>query len=146
MLKKGARKNLSLMMLLAFLVNAILPSISLASAASNPAENDPTLAALQSVVGDRFLICTPSGNKWVSWDELSGDNTDPSSTPRPQCALCTLPTFGTTAALIGFDALILPTALVLETVQRQAATEEHLIDVFRYRGAFSRAPPHSLIF
>lgn len=144
MLKKRVRKNLSLMMLLAFLVNAILPSISLASIASNSAQNDPSIAALQSVVGDRFLICTPSGNKWVSWDELSEGNTDPSSTPRPQCSLCTLPTFGTTAALIGFDGIILPTVLTLETVQVQPVTEEHLIDVFRFRGAFSRAPPFSL--
>lgn len=144
MLKKGVRKNLSLMMLLAFLVNAILPSISLATTASNPAQNDPSIATLQSVVGDRFLICTPSGNKWVSWDELSGENTDPSSTPRPQCSLCTLPTFGTTAALIGFEGISLPNVLTRKTVQIQPATEIHLIDVFRFRGAFSRAPPLSL--
>jgi hypothetical protein len=144
MLKKRVRNNLSLIMLLAFLVNAILPSISLATIASNSAQNDPSIAALQSVVGDRFLICTPNGNKRVSWAELSEEDSDQSTSPRPQCALCTLPTFGTTAALIGFDAFILPTTLVLETVLEQPETEDHLIDVFRYRGAFSRAPPLSL--
>ncbi len=144
MLKNRVRKNLSLMLLFAFLVNAILPSISLATTSPNPAQNDPSIAALQSVVGERFLICTPSGYKWVSWSDIAGDETTPSSKPRPQCALCTLPTFGTTAALIGLDAIILPTAFIHAAIKIQPITEEHPVDVFRIRGALSRAPPLSL--
>lgn len=144
MFGKGFRKNITLLMLLAFLANAVMPALALGASNIEQATENPELSQLEKLVGERFLICTPEGIKWVTWADLQETNlqTDPGSHPR--CALCVLPTFGTTVGNILFDGTPIPILRIAKADPFISIANDAQFDLFRIRGTFSRAPPHSL--
>lgn len=144
MVDKGFRKNITVLMLLAFLMNAVMPALALGATNSGQASDNTELSQLEKLIGERFLICTPEGVKWVTWAELQDTNiqTDPGSHPR--CALCVLPTFGTAVGYILFDATPFPVLRIAKVGHFLPIANDAQFDMFRIRGAFSRAPPQSL--
>lgn len=73
--------------LLAFIFNIFLPffavhTITQAQAADNPTE-------LSSLFGDKILVCTADGFKWMTWEELQKEGY-PHHPDKPpyECAFC----------------------------------------------------------
>jgi len=74
-------------MLLAFMFNLLLPffaSYNLGSAQAASADN------LSALIGDKVLLCTSTGYKWVSLGELMGEEPAPESSEHYKCPLCYL--------------------------------------------------------
>ena len=84
------KRSLLSLTLLAFLVSILLPF----AAVYNPSAAE---AAQSSVFGDRILICTIDGFKWVSLDELDGEQQghDRSDQQAYECALCYISAYAT---------------------------------------------------
>ncbi len=131
------KRSLLSLTLLAFLVSILLPF----AAVYNPSAAE---AAQSSVFGDRILICTIDGFKWVSLDELDGEQEghDRSDQRAFECALCYI------SAYVTKDFM----ASAYEVVEQTSSSEQKLrFGFFRYarkgRSAAyayqSRAPPIS---
>ena len=82
------KRSLLSLTLLAFLVSTLLPFAAV---------YNPSAAAQSSVLGDRILICTIDGFKWVSLDELDGEQQghDRSDQQAFECALCYISAYAT---------------------------------------------------
>jgi hypothetical protein len=144
MFDQGFRKNINVLMLLVFLVNAIFPTYALAYSSDIQSASTNEQAGLENLFGERILICTPEGIKWVNWSDLQEGQAQGDFNPVAACVLCVLPTFGTTVGNITFDALPLLALPVAKTSHINLPSDEIGIDLFRVRGAFSRAPPSFL--
>ncbi len=82
-----------LLLLVAFLLNVMLPFVAVydtQQALASHSEQSSSNSNLSSLLGDKILICTSSGFKWVSWDDLQQDNNQTQSHSKYQCALCYL--------------------------------------------------------
>lgn len=138
----GVRKKLTLLMALVFLINAVIPSLTLAAAAapvsSSGLEED---SALQELLGGRVLICTPEGVKLVSWAELQGQQKEPATDAETGCALCNLPVFGTTVAAISLDN---GAPIIFHPVEKNPyayADGTFTVSLIPSRNFLTRAPP-----
>lgn len=132
-------------MVLAFLVNAVIPSLTLAAASvplsSSSLEED---SALQELLGGRVLICTPEGIKWVSWAELQGQKKEPAADTEIDCVLCNLPVFGTTVTAISLDGGNPITFHPFERSPYAYADGTLFTGIVPSRNFLTRAPPHLL--
>lgn len=131
-------------MLLTFLANAVMPALALGASYDGQATDSPELLQLEKLVGERFLICTPEGIKWVTWAELQDTNVESNPGSHPRCALCILPTFGTTVGNILFDGTPIPILRKAKAGHFISIVNDTHFDLFRIRSTFSRAPPHRL--
>lgn len=143
MVRTGLRKNINLLVFLAFLVNAIAPSVALAAFSSAPLPGGDA-AGLAGLANDRILICTPEGIKWISRADLQETSSKTGSETGLRCALCILPTFGTTVGNVLLISEFTPERLITETGHFKPAADIRIGNIFHIRGAFSRAPPHLL--
>ena len=130
--------------LLAFAMNVMLPFFAIynlpaASAHESSVSNAEDLASL---FGDKVLICTPDGFKWVSWKDLNNGKEHPHS--EFKCPLCYVGAQGMKHAM--------PSAqigLVVSPGERQyvapysPATEVKETTFPNHR--FGRAPPPSIL-
>lgn len=144
MFSGGFRKNITLIMLLAFFLNAVIPSLALAVSNLAGPSDGAEKSKIESLVGERFIICTPNGIKWVTWAELESSPSEPEASSAPQCTLCVLPTFGTTVGDVQLLGISLPGLIQAQTRHVFPIAKDARTDVFRLRGAYCRAPPYSL--
>lgn len=119
--------------LLAFIFNALLPFFAIYNVSSQAA----TVKEMSSLLGEKVLICSDAGFKWVKWDDLqkAGSKHKPASYP---CAICYLAAHAlkdfTVAGEIGFVDRFEVTAV------RHTVSDHRLFS--RLKSPFaSRAPP-----
>ena len=74
-------------MLLAFVFNLLLPFFASYSLSSAQAASVNDLSAL---IGDKVLICTSTGYKWVTLSEWQDEEPAPESGKHYKCPLCYL--------------------------------------------------------
>lgn len=70
--------------MIAFVLNAIVPFF----AVYNLPTNDAQASELSSVFGEKILICTSDGFKWISLKDLQNGKDLPKHNSRYKCALC----------------------------------------------------------
>jgi len=80
----------------ALLLNALLPFYAAYDAESIAAKLSEKAATqeLSTLLGDKILICTGDGFKWVTRDALQSGEEQPAQHPRMKCPLCYLAAFG----------------------------------------------------
>lgn len=81
------QRRLAFFLVLALLVQALLPF----AATYHVAERNT------SIFGDKVLLCTAEGFRWVSWEELQQQETAPESHGQYQCGACYLAAHNTSA-------------------------------------------------
>lgn len=74
-------------MLMAFVFNLLLSFFIPYSLSPSQASDEDSLASL---IGDKILICTLNGYKWVSLSELQGGESTPQTELHFKCPLCFL--------------------------------------------------------
>lgn len=124
-------------MLMAFVMNALSPFFAVYSTQSAQAAEQNALSA---IFGEKTLICTPEGFKWVSWAELQDREHAPDPDKQFKCPLCYVAVYGTKDVLETASFALLPiptgTACVDELVQLATLKQRLLL-----LGRFSRGPP-----
>ncbi len=130
-------KILSLGLLMAFLMNIMLPFFAVYTAPdARSAATDPALSAL---FGEKIVICTPEGFKLVSLAELEGGEDQSSQATRYECALCYTAAHGVQHVLtedgldVIYDEAVQPTFYIARDFQSGPETE--------CQPSHSRAPP-----
>ena len=97
-MKKAAKfRYISLLTLIAFLMNVMLPFFAvydiqqaMAAEAEQSSANE-----MSSVFGNKILICTSDGFKLVSIEDLQNGKEQPTPHPEYKCALCYVTAHGT---------------------------------------------------
>ncbi len=106
--------------LLAVLLGNLLPFFG---SGNLGAQARQTIAAIEAsdkaeetadLLGEKVLICTANGFKWVTWKELAEQGQVPQRHQIPQCPLCVL--YAATAALTGAERIATP---LYQPVMRQ---------------------------
>ena len=121
--------------LFAFLLNATLPFFT----SYNPPNHLVSGNSTAAVFGERILICTGNGLKWVTWKELEKEKDHHAPISHYQCALCYLAANGLKhIALPAVDALV-PVQLMQATTRLIHAPSAVFIE--RSLPLQSRAPP-----
>lgn len=131
---KKISRHIARITLLAFLCNVFLPFFAVYDIASHQA----FAKEMSSLFGEKLLICTGDGFKWVKWDDLPQGKEK--HAPSYQCALCYL-------AAHSLKDVTLPTGTTLS----HANGKESRTLFYDYRPAafylqsslHSRAPPTS---
>ncbi|MBO6827472.1 MAG: hypothetical protein JJ879_14805 [Sneathiella sp.] len=148
MVKGGGYSRLSVLMLIVFLMNALLPSISLAAFGPDKLGLIEGVSAEQSPFSNEtVVICTPEGLKTVRWSDLENSYIEENDADNLKlrvsgCFLCSLPTFGTTVTIVLLIGLL---DFASEKAEKepfptvQFAAPFHLIDP----RTFVRGPPTS---
>ena len=85
--KNRHKRSIVYTMLLAFVFNLLLPFFASYSLSSAQAASVDDLSAL---IGDKVLICTSSGYKWVTLSEWQYEEPAPESGKHYKCPLCYL--------------------------------------------------------
>jgi len=85
--KNRHKRGIVYTMLLAFVFNLLLPFFASYSLGSAQAASGNDLSAL---IGDKVLLCTPTGYKWVSLIEFDGEEPVPETSEHYKCPLCYL--------------------------------------------------------
>ena len=85
--KKRHKRGIVYTMLLAFVFNLLLPFFATYSLGSAQAASADDLSAL---IGDKVLLCTSTGYKWVSLNEFQGEEPAPETGEHYKCPLCYL--------------------------------------------------------
>lgn len=120
--------------LLAFLLNAILPFF----AVYNLQDNRAFAAEMASLFGEKVLICTGDGFKWVSWQELQNGKEKQHNSSHYQCALCYV-------AAHGLKDTVMPDAITLANVEtggsRYAIYDYYAGSPHLHASLYRRAPP-----
>ena len=132
-MKKNIR-HIALVALFAFLLNVMLPFFAVYDTTGNQA----SAKQMASLFGEKLLICTGDGFKWVKWEDIEkeGKHHKPSGY---QCALCYLAAHGTkdftTPGGIGL-------AHDLEVATTKYAIYDYRLAALHTQSPFSsRAPP-----
>jgi len=86
-IKNRHRRSIVYTMLLAFVFNLLLSFFVPYSLSSAQASAEDSLASL---IGDKVLLCTLNGYKWVSLSELQAGESEPGTEPHFKCPLCFL--------------------------------------------------------
>ncbi len=81
----------SLLTVVAFLMNVMLPFFAVYNvpqAIMAAQSGQPYSERMASFFGEKILICTSGGFKWVSWEDLQNGEEQPEPHPKYECALC----------------------------------------------------------
>jgi hypothetical protein len=133
-----ALRAIALVTLMAFAMNAMLPFFaSVTTTSAQAAEQNE----LSSLFGEKILICTATGFKWVTWAELQDQKQQPAQSDYYKCPVCfagacSAPSYLPTDFQIIKHALSTATFayLLVDGISRKS--EPLLL------GRHSRAPPH----
>jgi len=125
--------------LLAFLLNVILPFLAV--------YNVPTADALakqaSSSFGEKVLICTLTGFKWVTWEDLQNGSEEHAPHPDYKCALCYLAAHGLKNFLTPDDTLWAYGVMAGNTGFSTYSYQP--VALYLQSSRHTRAPPYSLI-
>lgn len=134
-------RRIALIALVAFAVHAVLPYFAVynSSLLQSSTQEDFT-----TLFGEKILLCTSEGLKWVSWDEINvdlGDEIGHQDTAEHfQCPICLLASYGLESAVPEAicASFILPSNLIYAfDSPKQHTLKKRLLLL----GSFSRAPP-----
>lgn len=133
-----ALRTVALVTLMAFTMNAMLPFFASFNTASAQAAEQTELSSL---FGEKILICTATGFKWVTWAELQDEKQQPAQSDFYKCPVCFAGTYGTQNYL--------PTDFhIIKHAPSTATFAYLLVDGISRKseplllGRHSRAPPH----
>lgn len=90
MQKKFKFRYFSLLLLIAFAANALVPFF----AVYNLPTDNTEAKQLSSVFGEQILICTGDGFKWVNLADLQSGKEQPNPHPDYKCPLCYVASHG----------------------------------------------------
>lgn len=132
-------KYIARIALFAFLLNAILPFFAVYNVSKHDISNHQAWAKeISPLFGEKVLICTGDGFKWVKWEDLQGGKEKHPSPSHYQCALCY-------AAAHGLKDIITPDTVTLASMRAGAlspAIHVHLsVASYPHSPHHSRAPP-----
>lgn len=138
--RSARARLLSILVLAAFIANVFIPFF----AVYNPSSAQAAEASEQSsLFGEKILICTEYGFKWVSWDELSqeGDEKPKPNKKHYECPLCYVSAHGLKDFLSVSKVIWTQDLFETQTIIYSSAND---IAKFRYAlaGYQTRAPPH----
>ena len=124
--------------LMAFVMSVFLPFFAVYSI---PSANAAQQNNQSSVFGDKILICTKNGFKWVSVEDLGDEEHDPESSNHLKCAVCYVSAHGVKDVLLSKIDHPLPVQLKQIGAFDLALDESRLKDHLLLFGRLSRAPP-----
>ncbi len=142
MKKANKFRYFSLLTLVAFLMNVMLPFFVVydvqQALASGSAESSSE--EMSSLFGEKVLICTSDGFKWVSWEDLQNGKEQPKPHPQYQCALCYVAAHGIKNAVPAQEIEI----AYHQNIQYISYyfSDVTTISKLAGRGFLTRAPPH----
>ncbi len=136
-MQKNVLPTIAAVALIAFLLNALLPFFAVYNLPS-----PPSVKQADALFGEKILICTGDGFKWVTWKELLKERRHQSAS-HYKCPLCYLAAHGlkdfTQPPAIAFNA----------TISGGSASIMHSGAFFRPTAVWSpfasRAPPISVV-
>lgn len=141
-MKKAIKlRYFSFLTLFAFLMNVMLPFFAVydvqQALASQSAESSSE--EMSSLFGEKVLICTSDGFKWVSWKDLQNGKEQPKPHPQYQCALCYVAAHGIKSTVPAQEIAI----VYHQSVQYISYyfSDVTTISQFAGRGFLTRAPP-----
>lgn len=129
---------LSLLTTLAFLANIFLPFLAVYNPSSAQAASP---SEISSLLGEKILICSGNGFKWVTWDELEQEGPSDSEGPHYECPLCYVSAHATKNFLPAAPVVFSPLFTERQKTGRTFfdVVEKGRFASYAYR---SRAPPH----
>jgi hypothetical protein len=146
MILSGKKRFISYLTVLAFLINAFVPffaiyNIPQASAATQEQTQDKE----NSFFGDKILICTSAGFKWVSLDDLESfqdleQQDDAPHSSSFECPLCYVAAHGLKDLLLNTDTTSMFFSADLSAELLKPADDILRAHFYRYTYQ-SRAPP-----
>lgn len=139
MKKANTIRSIALLTFIAFLLNVTLPFFAVYDfsriIASTQTENEQNA----SLFGDKILICTEDGFKFVSVEDLQDGKELPKKHPQYQCAMCYVSAHGTKHVMATAEVALVH----YEYVQHVFYSISHDVTIsqFSSRGFQTRAPP-----
>lgn len=132
------RKIVTSITLMAFVMSVFLPFFAVYSipSASAALENNQS-----SLFGDKILICTKNGFKWVSWEDLEDEEHTPEPTKHFKCAVCYVSAHEAKDLLLSESDRQLPIQFKQSNRCNAAPNEASLKDRLLLLGRLSHAPP-----
>ncbi|MCC3861288.1 hypothetical protein LJF33_08735 [Emcibacteraceae bacterium Y4] len=122
---------------MAVFINAIAP-LSTVFAKSSFSEEDE----LSSLFGDKILICTPFGYKYVSFDELDDMDTSDQEDSASHCSLCQINTDEDKPYLADIKSVM---AIEIHQAKSHFIVQHNILKSNRrFSPSIPRAPPVSL--
>jgi hypothetical protein len=102
--KVSCVKSFLIVTLISFLMTVMLPFFAVYNPQlANAGQVQRPNQDISSLFGDKVIICTPDGFKFVSWSDPSGDGSKDQPSPNPhtpfKCPLCVINAHGLKAAL-----------------------------------------------
>ncbi len=95
MKKAEGIRYIFLVTLVAFLMNAILPFFAVYNLTTDHRAELGNSAEVSSLFGDKVLICTEDGFRWVSWEDIESGKENPEPHQEYKCPLCYVAANGT---------------------------------------------------
>lgn len=131
---------------IAFLMNAIIPFFAVYNLqqTTTAKPNQFTAAQNSSLFGDKVLICTADGFKWISWKNLQNGKEQPKQHPHYKCPLCYVAAHGT-KQLLPSQNITIAYIPAIKQLTYVILTTSATHTQFLYGNRLSRAPPHSII-
>lgn len=117
--------------------NAIAPLSVVAKEFSSSSDTE-----IEALYGDKILICTPAGFKYISIDELNDLESNGQNTDQSHCPLCQISVFSTILSLVDISSFNAFSDAILD----QTIYEENDLPLSSAlaRNIKARAPPISL--
>lgn len=130
----GKLRYMTMVVLAAFLMNVLLPFFAVYDLGHQDTK------ALSAVLGEKVLLCTPEGFKWVDLADIESGKQQPTSHPQFECALCVVAAHGFTSLTSDVGTQVVYTPLATPhhyntALRATAPMQLHL------RTVSSRAPP-----
>lgn len=136
-------KHISIVTAIAFLFNTMLPFLAIYDLSQLQASENSQ--AISPLLGNKVLICTSEGFKWVELKDLRDSAEEPGEKPEPhpqvKCALCYLSING--IKFTAPDAAVAPVYIPNFKYVTSYAPDIPLAGRLFVRAFRTRAPPHS---
>lgn len=129
--------NINLFVAVVLFFNAIAPLSVVAKELSSSGDT-----GIEALYGDKILICTPAGFKYVSIDKLNDLDSSGQNVDQSHCPLCQISVFSTILSLVDISSFNAFSACSLD----QEIYEENdlLLSSALFRNIKARAPPNFL--
>ncbi|MGH1427223.1 MAG: hypothetical protein ACRBEE_04745 [Arenicella sp.] len=146
---QAKKRLIAVLALLAFLMNVVLPfyAVSSITAALNKsdgvAQKGTEQNSLAALLGDKILICTSTGYKWISLSEFYGEDTDNDAPHQSlECPLCYISKDENQDLMAAhFSHQVEPHPAQLARVSIYGSVYRHHNKHLLLSGGFTRAPP-----
>lgn len=135
--KKRHKRGIVYTMLLAFAFNLLLPFFASYSLNSAQAASENELSGL---IGDKVLLCTSTGYKWVSLSEFQDEEPAPETGKHYKCPLCYLHV-AKPATIPSDYSMLLSVSSTYQVSTYSGAPVDNPRTVWLLIGPSTRAPP-----